>query len=205
MDIIQGHYAYLCNQTGDINEHLPTLAQYASECNSIAELGVRGCVSSWAFCKGLLENGSSHKHLFMNDIDECDVSMLESVADQAGILAEHEWMNDLQIDLTNKRFDLVFIDTWHIYGQLKRELNKYAPFTNKYIIMHDTEVDGIYGETLRCGWNPDQQSIESGIPVEEIVRGLRPAVNEFLAENSDWTLHKHYTNNNGLTIFKRIH
>lgn len=203
MDIIANHYNYLCDQTGDINEHLPTLAQYASECESVAELGVRGCVSSWAFCKGLLDNGSSNKSLFMNDIEQCDVELLESVANESGIVASHQWINDLNVDLSNRRFDLVFIDTWHVYGQLKRELATYAPITNKYIIMHDTEVDGIYGETIRIGWNPYEQSAFTGIPVDEIMKGLKPAVNEFLANNSDWVLHQHFVNCNGLTILKR--
>ena len=204
MNIIENHYNYLCNQSGDINEHLPTLAEYASKCETIAELGVRGCVSSWAFCKGLLQNGSYKKELFMNDIQPCDVYMLESVALETGIKTSTEWINDLNVDLNNRKFDLVFIDTWHIYGQLKRELAKYAPATNKYIIMHDTEVDGIYGETIRCGWNAHQQSAQTGIPVDEILKGLKPAVEEFLVDNPDWMMHKHYTNNNGLTILIRI-
>jgi hypothetical protein len=203
MDIIYNHYDYLCKTTGDINEHLPTLAQYASECETVAEFGVRGCVSSWAFCVGLLKNSSSKKSLFMNDIEQCDVSVLKSIVGDAGIHAEHAWINDLELDTGDKRFDLVFIDTWHVYAQLKRELAKYAPIANKYIIMHDTEIDGIYGETIRNGWNAQEQSRETGFPVEEINKGLMPAVNEFLASNNNWTLHKHYTNNNGLTVLKR--
>jgi hypothetical protein len=32
--------------------------------------------------------------------------------------------------------------------------------------MHDTEVDKIYGETIRSGWNAYKQSQESEYPVE---------------------------------------
>jgi hypothetical protein len=41
------------------------------------------------------------------------------------------------------------------------------------------------------------------IPEEEILKGLKPAIDEFLNENKDWVLHKHYENNNGLTIILR--
>jgi hypothetical protein len=198
MDIINNQYNHLCGESGDINEHLPTLASYASECESVAELGVRGCVSSWALCKGLLDNKS------VKNISPCDVEMLESLAAEAGIEVSHQWINDLDVDLTGKTFDMVFIDTWHVYGQLVRELNKYAPVTNKYIIMHDTEVDGIIGETIRAGFDGPKQSAATGIPLDEIHKGLQPAYNEFLANNADWVLHKHYTNNNGLTILRRI-
>lgn len=35
-------------------------------------------------------------------------------------------------------------------------------------------------------------------------KGLMPAVEEFLNDNRDWYLYIQYTNNNGLTILKRI-
>ena len=98
---------------------------------------------------------------------------------------------------------MTFIDTWHIYGQLKRELDKFSKVTNKYIIMHDTTVDEIYGETIRSGWNAHQQSLDTGFTVEEINCGLWKAVEEFLQNNPDWTLLERYTNNNGLTILQK--
>lgn len=64
MQTILSEYKTHCESVGDIDEHLPTLAKYASECESVIELGVRGCVSSWAFCKGLAENGKDIKKIF---------------------------------------------------------------------------------------------------------------------------------------------
>lgn len=204
MQTILARYKMHCNSPGDIDEHLPTLAQYASECESVIELGVRGCVSSWAFCKGLIDNGKSGKKIFFNDISPCNITELLSLCPQVGIDATYQWIDDLQVDTNSMETDLTFIDTWHVYAQLKRELEKYSKITKKYIIMHDTEVDGIYGETIRIGWNAEEQSIQSGFPVEEITRGLFPAITEFLQSHEDWVLHEHYSNNNGLTILKRI-
>ena len=48
MDYIKNKYNHLSNKPSDINEHLPTLYNYATKCESVIELGVRGCVSSWA-------------------------------------------------------------------------------------------------------------------------------------------------------------
>jgi hypothetical protein len=90
-----------------------------------------------------------------------------------------------------------------VYGHLKRELARWNSYVSKYIILHDTTVDEIYGETIRCGWNAIEQSKTSGIPVDEINKGLWPAVTEFLAANPDWILEKRFTNNNGLTILTR--
>jgi hypothetical protein len=101
--------------------------------------------------------------------------------------------------------DLLFIDTWHVYGQLKRELARWNRHAKKYIILHDTEVDKWLGETIRRELDADSQSREFGIPVAEINRGLWPAVLEFLEEHPEWTLLEKYTNCNGLTVLTRNH
>jgi hypothetical protein len=42
MEQLKIKYNNFCNYSSDINEHLPTLYNYARECESILELGVRG-------------------------------------------------------------------------------------------------------------------------------------------------------------------
>lgn len=197
----------LIHTPSDINQHLVTLFKYATECESVLELGVRGCVSSWAFLCGLLKNGRNKKVLRLNDIDNVynNVKPLVDCAKSSGVIdIGYKWINDLELNVEGQTFDLVFIDTWHIYGQLKRELDKFSKCCNKYIIMHDTEVDKIHGETIRCGLDPVKQSAESGFHVEEITKGLGPAVEEFLANNSDWKIKEVFTNNNGLTILEHV-
>ena len=202
-------FNYLCYLKDDINEHLPILFKYASECESIIELGVRGCVSSWALVYGLLINNKNKKSILLNDKKSCDIQeLLNSInlinnSLSQKLVVNYEWKNDLDLDI-NENVDLTFIDTWHVYGQLKRELNKFSKVTNKYIIMHDTTIDAIQGETIRNDWDAKQQSIDTGIPVDEINNGLWPAIIEFLQENVNWTLYQHFSNNNGLTILKKI-
>ena len=209
MDLIEQNFRFLClnkkpnTGSGDIMEHLPTLYNYAKECNSVFETGVRGCVSSWAFLYGLLNNNVGHKKLFLNDITVCNIDELLAVSKKFdNINVKYEWKNNLLLEL-NENYDITFIDTWHIYGQLKRELSKFSKITNKYIIMHDTTVDEIYGETIRCGWDAKRQSEESGFSVDEINKGLWPAVVEFLEQNPEWYLKERFTNNNGLTILAK--
>ena len=203
MDIIKEHLHHLCNTPSDINEHLPILYNYASNCESIIELGVRGSVSSWAFIYGLLNNNSNKKKILLNDISPCDITQLLSATENLNIDIKYEWKNDLELEIT-ENVDMTFIDTWHVYGQLKRELDKFSVMTNKYIIMHDTTVDEIYGETVRNGWNAVEQSAITGFPVEEINVGLGKAIVDFLNENPNWKIVEKYTNNNGLTILTKI-
>lgn len=203
METIGNKYKLLCKHRSDINEHLPTLCKYASECQSIIELGVRGVISTYAFVYGLLNNNSSNKTLLLNDIVKCNIKELLQLTANLKIDIKYEWINDLDLEI-KENYDLTFIDTWHVYGQLKRELEKFSKVTNKYIIMHDTTVDDYKGETIRLGWDAKEQSIKTGIPVDEINKGLIPAINEFLEGNNNWKIREKFTNNNGLTILEKI-
>lgn len=203
MEQIKQKCQHLASVPSDINEHLLTLYRYAMNCESIIELGVRGCVSSWAFTYGLLHNNKPVKKLLLNDIEPCDISELLRATKNLNINIGYNWINDLHMNI-DENVDLTFIDTWHVYGQLKRELDKFSKITNKYIIMHDTTVDEIYGETIRNGWDANKQSVESGFPVDEINCGLMRAITEFLSANNNWRLKERYTNNNGLTILEKI-
>ena len=199
---IKAKFKNECNRISDINEHLPTLYSYAKECESIIECGVRGCVSSWAFASGLLDNNKPIKKILLNDIEECNIADFLKVTQNTNLIVNYVWCSDLDLQV-NTNIDMTFIDTLHVYGQLKRELEKFSKVTNKYIIMHDTTVDEIYGECIRCGWNAEELSSTTGFSVEEINKGLQPAIDEFLKLNPEWILDKKYTNNNGLTILKK--
>ena len=202
MDVIRHKYQLLSQTPSDIFEHLPTLCKYASDCESVLELGVRGCVSSWAFLYGLLLNQKPKKILLMNDLYPCDIQDLLIASKQTDTVVQYCWVNDLQLNLQTE-VDLTFIDTWHVYGQLKRELEKFSSITKKYIIMHDTTVDEIYGESVRLGLNIQQQCIQTGWERSEIECGLWKAIEEFLETHPEWSLHQRFVNNNGLTILKR--
>jgi hypothetical protein len=80
--------------------------------------------------------------------------------------------------------DLLFIDTFHKYGQLKKELELHGNKSKKYIILHDT---------TNCEFTDED--------VGNI--GILKAITEFLELNSHWVIHKRFYNNNGLTILKR--
>ena len=202
-EYIKNKYNNLSRFPSDINEHLPTLYKYATECETILETGVRGCVSSWALVYGLLNNNSVNKAIILNDISPCNIDELLAHTKDLPIIVQYKWVNNLELEIPYN-VDLTFIDTWHVYGQLKRELEKFSKITMKYIIMHDTTVDEWEGESIRLHSNIDAQVKFSGFPRDEITRGLWPAISEFLSVHPEWVLHERFTNNNGLTILKRI-
>jgi len=197
-------YQKAISTPSDINEHVATFRSYALEVDSVIECGVRSVVSSWGFLRGLVDAPrTTKKSLVCVDLKRSsNVDILEKEATAHGIDFKFVEGNDLTVPL--KPADIVFIDTWHIYGHLKRELARFKYLAHNYIMLHDTTIDAIQGETIRNGWNAAQQSIDSGYPIEEINKGVWPAVQEFLAENPEWVLHQKYDNNSGLTILKKV-
>jgi len=177
----------------DINEHIPTLIEYASECETITEMGVRAITSTWAFL------GAAPKRLISYDIENpskwgADINMVYDVAKQYNLNYEFRKENVLKLEI--EETDLLFLDTWHAYCQLKAELDIHSSKAKKYIIMHDTTSYEFKDEPLTS-----ENAWEGAPPTG---KGLWAAVTEFLESTDEWVLHKRYTNNNGLTILKRV-
>lgn len=190
----------------DIYEHLPTLYRYANECESILECGVRGAVSSWPFVYGLLNNNSHNKKLILNDIQPCNIDTLLQKTKNINLDIECKWINNLDLVL-KENVDMTFIDTWHVGGHLKKELAKFSKLTNKYIIMHDTTVDEFTSEAIRANLTEEkikELAISSSMSIYDVKIGLWPAIEEFLKNTNEWVLHERFTNNNGLTILKKV-
>jgi hypothetical protein len=205
--VLYGTNAYLYSMyeqkarlPSDINEHLPTLHAYAKKCKTIVECGVREVVSSYAFASGLVD--TPNNSLTMIDLYE-SASMkpfLEKCREE-GVNASFVTGSDTTCEPIET--DMLFIDTWHVYGHLKRELAHWHSHVRMYILLHDTTVDAEYGESIRGGFDTAAQARESGYPEAEIRKGLWPAVVEFLAEHPEWKLEMRYTHNNGLTVLAR--
>ena len=202
METIKSNYQVKCATYSDIYEHLPTLNDYASKCETIVECGMRSVVSSYAFANGLLNNGSKNKQLISVDLDySTNIDPLKDACKKADINFIFMMANDVKINL--EPMDLLFIDTFHVKAHLQVELKLHADKAKKYIILHDTTVDRLDGECVRNGWSAEKISLETGYSIEDINTGLWPAVEEFLEKHPEWVIEKEYTNNNGLTILAR--
>lgn len=197
----------------DINEHIETLYEYATECTSIAELGVRGMVSTWAFLRGLRDSKIKEQaklRYYGFDIIDIDDSNLNRICFENNIdCTGHFNQNDLAVDISSETYDMVFIDTAHNYPHCYEELCKFAPQTNKYIILHDTMIDGERSEYVRLGYEPQhyQHLIEQyggKYTEEDFKKGLLFALGEFIEENPRWQIWESHDNNNGLTILKYV-
>lgn len=177
----------------DINEHIPTIIKYGSECEHITEMGVRGIVSTWAWL------GCAPKKLISYDLHDPsrwggDIKLVYSTAKAYGLDFEFKLNDVLKVEI--EETDLLFIDTWHAYDQLKEELRLHSNKVRKYICFHDTTSYEFRDEPLfhENSWKKESSG-----------KGIWPAIKEFLDENKDkWKLKERFTNNNGFTIIERI-
>ena len=189
----ESQFQQLCNIDSDINLHLNTLRYYASQSKTIAEMGVRWVVSTWAFLEGHPKKLTSYDIVNPEEWKRGDrMSPVEEYAKENNIDFKFILQDVLTVKLP--KTDLLFIDTWHVYDQLIQELNMHSSQVNKWIILHDTETFGEKGEKSSYSIREKKEYL-----------GLKFAVNEFLQNNVDtWRLHEHYVFCNGLTILKRI-
>lgn len=163
------------NVPSDFNEHVPELARLSRKCRHVTEFGMRYGVSTAGLLFGQPEIMISYDLvLHYND-------PIKDAAKKAGIDFRVIKADVLKIEI--ERTDLLFIDTYHTYEQLRQELRLHAGKVDKYIVMHDTTTFGAKGE-------------DGG-------KGLWLAVQEFLAGNAAWRIMAKYENNNGLTVLKR--
>ena len=197
---LKGVYEQNFQTPSDINEHLPHLRRLASECSSVAELGLRTMVSSWGILQGLSESPFVSRSYLGVDIALPPTDMLnlaQSLARGDGISFEFWHANDMDVEIP--LVDMLFIDTLHTYCHLTYELEKFSPKVLKYIAMHDTADP--YGWVDDYSYHGNRSEYPSYINRRK--RGLLNAVQDFLGRHPEWVLFEQYQNNHGFTVLKR--
>jgi len=201
---IGAQYRKLVRSPSDIHQHLPLLRELSRSCTTVCEMGVRKCVSSWAFLMGLAENPCEKKELLCVDLVPTDIRpLIRWGANLVPAVRVSMQVQDSRTIRLIHDFDLLFIDTLHVYGQLKAELWAHEARIRRFICLHDTEVDKVEGEVRRMGWDARKVAKETGMTEEEVSRGLGPALEEFLVAFPSWKVWRHDQHNNGLTVLIR--
>ena len=176
-DKIEEEFNARCSRPSDINQHLPALREYSSQCSHVTEFGVCDGNSTWALISG------RPKTMISYDKDYWPV--VEKVKETARGLVEYAFIQQDVLLADIALTDLLF-NTWHKYPQLKQELALHGNKASKFIIMHDTFI--------YAHWHPNFNGN----------KGLVDAINEWLAENPQWQIKQVFENNNGLTILERL-
>jgi len=129
-----------------------------------------------------------------NDVKNL-ISIFEN-AKKAGVNCSYVGADVLQVEI--EPTDMLFIDTWHCYDQLQRELELHGDKVNKYIAFHDTYAYGNRGEGY-----PDMDLNHPNKDKLDGSGGIRPAIDEFLEENNEWIIDYETQENNGLIVIAK--
>lgn len=168
-------YYELCYKKSDINEHLPTLKRYAEKCEHVTEFGFRHGCSIFALLM------AKPKRLVSYDLNNHPtVETVKKLARKENVNFQFKQENVLNANI--EETDFLFIDTWHCDHQLKKELELHAGKVKKFLGFHDTFSFWLTGE-------------DGGI-------GLKPVIESFLLENTNWKEDFRTDDNNGLLILK---
>lgn len=184
---IDALYQTVRHEPSDINEHLDVLRSLSAMTDTlgegkVVEFGTRFGVSTIALLAG------RPKSLVTYDLDPSMThgarSTLAPCAEQVGVQFQALTADTASMPKIEP-CDLLFVDTYHTFGQLARELNRHGDQARLWIALHDTEAFGKVGED---GARP----------------GLQQAVDMFVAESDgEWKVRSRFTHNNGLTVLER--
>jgi hypothetical protein len=178
-NVLESEYNKARNVVSDINENVHILYDLAKECTHVTEMGVRTGVST----RALLYSGVNKLISYDLNLDS-KVESLFKYARSIGRDAEYIKADVLKIEI--EETDLLFIDTYHTYSQLKQELQLHGNKARKYLAFHDTMTFGLTGE------NTKERN------------GLLSAIIEFIIKNPQWRFKVYKTNNNGFTVLERV-
>lgn len=180
---LKKEYNDTCKSSSDINEHLPVLYEAALDCSHITEMGVRSGSSTRAFLYA-----DPKKYIAYDIKIDPEVNLLFDYCKSVGKDFHYIESNVLEIEI--EETDFLFIDTYHCYEQLSKELFLHAPKVKKYIGFHDTFTYGRKGENLSF------QSFSG-------TKGILYAIEEFLDKNKNWEIVHDVDYNNGLIIIEK--
>lgn len=200
----------------DVGQHVAFMAETARQATHVTEMGIRKGWSTRGWLYGL---ASAHAmdgkrrtfvayDIRLKPFRDMWPAGFSEVCAQAGVDTHFHEADVLKLPAPIAETCVLYIDTLHVYGQLKRELAMHAPRVTWRIIMHDTTTDDMRGEILRqrAAYESTRRRLltEEGWDVSETDRGLLPAVREFLeAHHEEWMLLDQWVHNNGLTVLQR--
>lgn len=166
----------------DINQHLQYLFETSKAYRHVTEFGVRYGASTTALLAGQMWNAANDDG--EGFLHSYDIHQHKEVADlQALGRSIFTFHHNSTLECSIQPTEMLFIDTYHTYAQLKLELMTHSGKVWKRLVFHDTVTFGERGE-------------DGGVP------GLLMAINE-LIESGHWKRTIHHQFNNGLMVLDR--
>ena len=201
MEHLRQLYLNACNTPSDIHLHLPVLHGYATKCAHVTEMGARTGNSTVAFLYAHPPKFVSYDYQYKTPEPHLEAGVKQLVAlfeacKAMGVNCAYSGADVLKTEI--EPTDLLFIDTWHCYAQLAKELKLHGHKAKKYIAFHDTFSYGTRGEGYPSMdiHHPHRDTMDGS-------GGIRPAIDEFLEAHREWSIEHETKQNNGLIVIAK--
>jgi len=209
---IETAYANSIQQETAIYQHIPTLYGYAKQCAHIVELGGTDLGhATVALLRGLLHNADAALTRGMRpcliSVDKTLTWQMERTLETSrkSIVNHEVRLCESTADTDLPYTDMLFIDSWHVFAHMEAELERHHGRVRRWIVMHDTTVDGVSGESVRMNHPIAEEAKQTGYLECDIRRGVWQAIIEFVdAHRDEWRLERRWAVNNGLTVLARV-
>jgi hypothetical protein len=206
IDAVETGFEHFRKQEHNMNEHYDMLRHYAGQCSNITEFGAsESMTSTWPLLAGLKDNPATRTELTSFDRTPIPTSFsgMQALASNEGTKLRFIQGNTLNVKI--QPTNMLLIDTFHAYPQLKKELERHHKKVDKFIAILNTDVDGEHSEVVRLYYCYDFDTCMSELQCTQadLCKGLRPAIDEFIDNHPEWECCETCTNNNGLMILKR--
>ena len=178
-----------------ITQDIEFISQIVSECKSVVELGTGQSAMDRVFLRYDVK-------LDTYDIEDCPDNFLEE-AKSAGKDVTFHKEDTLKVEIPET--DILFVDSFHSYEQVKTELALHASKAKRYIIFHDTVLFANKNQGIVCDEESDIQLAAESIGIlEPTTKGIVPAIEEFLESHPEWSIVYNSKEGNGMIVIKKL-
>lgn len=168
-------FDWVAQQPRDLNEHMPLMRSLAEKCEVVAEMTKRR--------ESTIALMAARPKRLISYQEEND-----AILDYAERVKSPETTWDLyvgdlnDIPVPNTDVDMLFIDTRHNAARASKELAIWKDRVKRYIVFHDTEMNGLAGDDGQAG----------------LYAAIQPVITE-----GEWFLASHDPRQYGLTVLSR--
>lgn len=187
---LESIYAAHCAAGTAMSPHLPRLRALAEGLSTAVEFGVKRGGSSSALLLGAQRVVS---------FDIAATQEARALKELVGDRWDYRIQDSRTADVPEA--ELLFIDSLHTYAQIKAELDAHAHKVTRFLVAHDVTTFGevgAVGETGAQAW-----PYVRGQSCPEQFLGIRPALDQMMANDQSWRIAARYTDSHGLLVLER--
>lgn len=200
MESIAAHYMTI-SQSNE-NVFVPVFKDLAKSCSTVIECSTgREVATPWALLAGLAESeADAPKVLYRAPMTKDSAILFKPLLEAAKEASiEVKTKEDLA---ESEQADVVFIDSCNVESYAKTALEEYHARAKRLIVLFTTAPRSAE-QTMRAVANVLHVSRLSGFTVQEIMKGLGTAVDDFVAEHPEWIVKDPLGALQGLVILER--